>query len=352
MMDLALLDKLVQLYGPSGHEDDVLDFCETYTKQYIPNSAVSRDRFGNVIIRIHPQNSDATILVAHADQIGVVIKYVDPDDGFARFAQIGGWDPAVLLGQRVMIHSEHLDKKIYGVLTRRATHLLTDEEQESVDLNEVWIDFGVFSEGDVELVRPGDAGIIVPHPLIELTGDAISSQALDDRVGVFVALRVALEFADQVTSRGLIVIINRNEESGRFEAAKAAVESVTDAGSIDMSVIAIDVTIATDQPEIVKEKHGDIKLGSGPAIAFGGLLDRGMTRNLVDMSETLGIEYQRDVVTTGTGTDLDGVLMIPRGVRGACVSIPCRYLHTPVEMVSSVDVSNTIDLLLGFCLDD
>lgn len=351
-MNIPLLNTLVNLYGPSGHEHDVLDFCVGYVKDHFHNSMVTRDRFDNLIIHIHPQISDAVVLMAHADQIGVVITFVDAD-GFARFRPVGGWDPAVFVGQRVMIYSEETKTNVYGVITRRGIHLMDDDDDMSINVDDIWIDLGIFTEDTPNtLVDVGDAGIIMPPQLLALPGGAFTAQAFDDRIGIYVALCVAEEISALAPTRGLIVIINRNEESGNFEAAKAAADVVTHGGERDYPVIAIDVTAATDQPDISKEKHGDIVLGAGPAIAVGGLLNRKMINELKRVASTLEIGVQRTVVTAGTGTDLDGVFTVVRGVRGAVLSIPCRYLHTPVEMVSEVDVNNAIDLLLGFCLND
>ena len=334
------LNELMQIVAPSGYEEPLLQFCETHAKRR--GFFTKRDRVGNLLISNTASPRDKSIaLYAHADQIGFVINYID-DGGFLYFKPIGGWDPAVFLGQRVVIVNDK-NKHIPGVINRAATHLLTLEEQsDEIKVEDLWIDIGADDKDRAEwLVSVGNVGCIKPQLIEDLYGPTMTGPCFDDRIGVAIIMNV-LENIKNVDNLRVSVIINKAEEIGNFEAAAVAAAEFQ-----SQIAIAVDVTPATDQPGISKEKHGDIKLGLGPSIGTGGLTDRTVSFALKRVAKDFDIPCQTEVITGSSGTDMDGVFR--SGTPCGVIYIPCRYLHTPTEVVNKNDVDNAVLILTEYC---
>lgn len=355
-MNLDLLNDLVTISSPSGFEDDVLDYCESYVNDKIKSDTnvlvrTNRDTFGNLIVSIRTRSPNAfdtprkILISSHADQIGFMVSYIN-DDGFVFFKLIGGWDVAVLLGQRVKIKSSVSNAFIHGVISRRATHLMTWEEQkQEIQTQDMWIDFGFTSKEDAEkYISIGDYGIIDPKPIQQMCNDIISGQALDNRISIYTVLSIVNEL-NQIPNlvNEFYIVINKTEEIGDFTGATNASNYIKP----DCAIV-IDTTPATDQPGIESEKHGHILLRAGPSIGIGANSNFKMSREIITHAKALNIPFQIEPIPNTSGTDMDGVAASHVGVPSIIVSIPCRYLHTPVETVSMIDVDNTIKLIHSY----
>jgi endoglucanase len=332
----ALLDELLRTGAPSGYEGPA---AEVWRKA-ASFAEVSSDGLGSSIARVG-EASPLVAIVGHIDEIGLIITHID-EKGFLWFAPIGGWDPQILVGQRVEVRGR--DGIVPGVAGRKPIHLLEAEQRKKVvELKNMHIDIGA-ADGDeaAELVRVGDPVVIAAEPMA-VAGERLVSRSMDNRLGAYVALesaRRAHEAGEMVGSFAAVAAVQ--EEIGLFGARTAAFQLRPDIA------IAVDVTHATDAPGVDEKELGSSPLGSGPVIGRGSTLSPKVFELLAETAEAEGIEYSVSASGRGTSTDAD-VLQISRaGIPTGVVSIPLRYMHSPVEMVDLKDVEATIELLKAF----
>jgi endoglucanase len=332
-----LLDELLRAGAPSGYEAP----AAAVWRQAASFAELSTDGLGSSIARV----GDAAPLLAvvgHIDEIGLLITHID-EKGFLWFAPIGGWDPQILVGQRVEIRTR--DGLVPGVAGRKPIHLLEpDQRKKAVELKGMHIDIGAADGEEAQsLVRVGDPVVIdaEPQPLV---GERLVSRAMDNRLGAYVALE-SLRRCHEGEGPGegsFAAIAAVQEEIGLFGARTAAFEVRPDLA------IAVDVTHATDAPGVDEKELGSSPLGSGPVIGRGSTLSPKLFELLVETAEAEGIEHSISASGRGTSTDAD-VLQISRaGIPTGVVSIPLRYMHSPVEMVDLRDVEATVELLAAF----
>jgi putative aminopeptidase FrvX len=332
----ALLDDLLRAGAPSGYEGpaarvwrDAAAFAE-----------LSVDGIGSSIARIG-EAAPLLAVVGHIDEIGLVVTHID-EKGFLWFQPIGGWDPQILVGQRVEVRGK--DGPVPGVVGRKPIHLLDpDQRKKVVELKGLHIDVGAGDRDEAAaLIRVGDPVVIAAEPL-PLAGERLVSRAMDNRLGAYVALeslRRANEGGELQGSFAAVAAVQ--EEIGLFGARTAAFEVRPDIA------VAVDVTHATDAPGVDEKELGASPLGSGPAIGRGSTLSPKVFELLVETAEAEGIDHSISASGRGTSTDAD-VLQISRaGIPTGLVSIPLRYMHSPVEMVDLRDVEATVALLAAF----
>jgi putative aminopeptidase FrvX len=334
-----LLSSLLSAPGPSGHETDPArvwrDGCSTFAE-------VSADQVGSSIARVPgTDGGPRLIVVGHIDEIGLHVSHID-DEGYLRFGQVGGWDPLVLVGQRVRVLTR--SGAVNGVIGRRPIHLLKDEDRKKVpELKDLHIDLGVEdAERARELVRIGDVAVIAADPL-EFPNGRLVSRALDNRVGCYVAAQAARLVAQAGGAPGDVLALAVTQEETTFAGAR------TSAFALEPEVaIAVDLTFATDQPGVELgpiTKHG---LGSGPVIGRGTTLHPRVFELLHDVAEREGMPFTVESLGRGTGTDADAIHLSRAGVPTGLVSVPCRYMHSPVEMVELEDIEAAARLIAAF----
>jgi putative aminopeptidase FrvX len=332
----ALLDKLLRCAAPSGHEGPAADVW----RDEASFASLSTDGLGSSIARIG-EGEPLLAVVGHIDEIGLVVTHLD-EKGFLWFSPIGGWDPQILVGQRVAVRGR--DGVVPGVVGRTPIHLLEpDQRKKVVELKGLHIDIGAADRDEAAtLVRVGDPVTVAAEPA-GLAGDRLVSRAMDNRLGAYVALeslRRAHEAGGMAGSFAAVAAVQ--EEIGLFGARTAAFEVRPDLA------VAVDVTHATDAPGVDEKEVGIHPLGSGPAIGRGSTLSPKVFELLVETAEAEGIEHSISASGRGTSTDAD-VLQISRsGIPTGLVSIPLRYMHSPVEMVDLRDVEATVELLAAF----
>jgi putative aminopeptidase FrvX len=277
------------------------------------------------------------VVMGHIDEIGLIVTHID-DEGFLWFRGVGGWDAQILVGQRVVLGTRA--GELAGVIGKKPIHLLRDEERKKVaEVRDLHIDIGARDgEQARTLVRVGDVAVIAGEP-VELPNGRIASRALDNRLGSFVALEAARLLAQGAGS----------EDGGGAEwelvAVAAAQEETTFGGSRTSAfslepdaAIVVDVTHATDAPGIEVKESGKHPLGSGPVLSRGSTLHPRLFELLHDTAEREGIPFTVEAIGRNTGTDADAVHLSRGGVPTALVSIPLRYMHSPVELVQLTDV--------------
>lgn len=335
-----LLMALLRAPGPSGHEIDPArvwrEYCATFAEE------VGGDRVGSSFARVPGTAGGLTVaVVGHIDEIGLHISHID-DDGYLRFGQVGGWDAGVLIGQRVRIRTRAGD--VPGVIGRKPIHLLRDDDRKKVpELKELHIDIGAKDADEAgQLVRIGDVAVIDAEP-VEFRHERIVSRSLDNRVGCYVAAEAARLVAEAGGAAGDVLALAVTQEETTFAGARTSAY----AHEPDVAVV-VDLTFATDQPGVELGPITKHPLESGPVIARGTSLHPLVFEQLYETAEAEGIPFTLESLGKGTGTDADAIHLSRAGVPTGLVSIPCRYMHSPVEMVSVADVEAAARLLAAF----
>jgi putative aminopeptidase FrvX len=334
------LRKLLTAPGPSGYEQAPAAVFRDAARAF---AEVTYDSVGSTVARV-PGTGDgrSMAVVGHIDEIGLIVHHID-DDGFLWFTGVGGWDPVILVGQRVEVATR--DGVVAGVVGKKPIHLLkTDEDRKKApELKALHVDIGA-RDGDEARgrVRIGDVAVIAGEPL-EYPNGRIVSRSLDNRLGCFVALETARLVAEAGGAPGDVFGVAVAQEEITFAGARTTAYSL----SPDVA-IAVDVTFATDAPGTDEKELGRHKFGSGPVLTRGSTLDPAVFELLHETAEAEGIPFTVSATARSTGTDADAIHASRAGVPTGVVSIPLRYMHSPVEMVQFDDVENTARLLAAF----
>ncbi len=332
------LKRILETPSPSGYEQPIQQVVRQYVSDFADE--VRTDLHGNVIAAKNPKSNLRVMLAGHCDQIGLLVQYID-DQGYLWIQPIGGWDPQMLVGQHMTVWTQ--TGPLPGVISRKPIHLLSDEERKQVvKLKDLWVDIGVKDKAEAaQLVRIGDP-VTFHLAYREMRNGFAFSPGMDNKVGLWVAVE-ALRRADRSRLQcGFYAVSTVQEEVG-LRGAK------TSAYSIDPQVgIAIDVTHATDCPTIDKKQEGEVNLGKGPVIYRGPNMSPPLVEHLIETAAREEIAYQLGAVSRPTGTDANSIQINRAGVATALLSIPNRYMHSPVEMVALDDLDRAADLLARF----
>ena len=329
-------EELVTAPSPSGFEQPAQEVYRNFISDYADE--FKTDVHGNVIALKKGTGKLRFMIVGHADEIGLMVKYID-DNGYIFFTVIGGIDVSILPALKVKIY--HGNKVFPGIIGKKPIHLLkTDEREKASKLEDLWIDFGAKDKKDAEKkVSIGDQ--ITFDPGVEmLNKDFVTTKATDNKAGVFVAGALLKELANEKVTPNIYAVSSVQEEIG-LRGAK------TSAFGIDPHIgIAIDVTHATDYPKMDKNMLGDIKLNKGPVISVGANINPKVFELLKEAAKKAKIEYQIEAAPRATGTEADVIQTTRSGVATGVISIPNRYMHTPIEVVSFKDLENAVKLLV------
>ncbi|HOU41799.1 MAG TPA: M20/M25/M40 family metallo-hydrolase [Promineifilum sp.] len=321
-----LLRSLVEAYGPSGFEDAVRDLIRPLVEPHA--DAVSVDAMGNLLVHKGPAAEGAlkVMIAAHIDEIGVMVTHITAK-GFLRFTNIGGVMAHTLLGNRVRFADGTIG--VIGV-----DH--SDDRTVVQPLSKHFIDVGATSREDCP-VRVGDAAHF--DRAFVTRGNYLTAKSMDDRIGCYVAIE-ALRRLPAGAPHDVTFVFCVQEEVGTRGAEAAANRILPDVG------IALDVTRTGDVPEA---KAMSVSLGDGPAIKVrdsGMIAHAGLVRLMRRRAEEAGIRYQMEVLEGGS-TDARAMQIAGPGCAAGCISIPCRYVHSPSETVDSRDVEGSIQLLVA-----
>jgi putative aminopeptidase FrvX len=331
-----LLDKLLRAGAPSGYEGPAAEIW----REAAAFASLSSDGLGSSIARVG-EEGPLLAVVGHIDEIGLVVSHID-EKGFLYFNPIGGWDPQILVGQRVEVRGR--DGLVPGVVGRKPIHLLEPEQRKKVvELKGLHIDIGAADRDEAaELVRVGDPAVIAAEP-VRLAADRLISRSMDNRLGAYVALESLRRCHERDSLQASFAAVAAvQEEIGLFGARTSAFEVRPDLA------IAVDVTHATDAPGVEEKEVGSHPLGSGPVIGRGSTLSPKMFELLVEAAEAEGIEHTVGASGRGTSTDADVIQISRSGIPTGLVSIPLRYMHSPVELVDLGDLEATVELVAAF----
>jgi putative aminopeptidase FrvX len=338
----ALLQSLLTAPGPPGHEEAPAALWRAAAEEFADE--VTLDAMGNSVARVNGGGDHPLLaVVGHVDEIALVVSHIS-DKGFLHVVGSGGWDPQVLVAQRVEVLTR--TGPVRGVIGRKPIHVLEGEERKkAVELKGLHVDIGA-RDGDEArtLVREGDPIVITAEP-VELRGDRIISRSLDNRLGIFVALEVARRVSEAGGGAGPVAAVAAVQEEIGAHGARAMAYGLQP----DLA-IAVDVTHATDAPGVDAGELGEHGLGSGPVITRGAVVSRPLNDLIDAAAESVGIECTTEAAGSSTRTDADSIHLSRTGVATAVVSIPLRYMHSPVELVELADVEATIAVIAAMAL--
>lgn len=334
------LRRILETPSPTGYEQPVQQVVREWAGQYAHE--VRTDVHGNVIACLNPQGGPRVMLAGHCDQIGLLVQHVD-DNGFLFVNQLGGHDLTVLIGQNVIVWSK--EGPIPGVMARKPIHLMRDDEDKKPPkMTDLWVDIGVQNREEAQkLVDVGDP-ITWTLGLREVRNGLVVSPGFDDKAGVFVVMEAFRLLAGEKFAASVFSVSTVQEEVGLRGAT-------TSAFSIDPQVgIAVDVTFATDHPAVDKKMTGEVSLGKGPVIHRGPNINPVVYDRLVQAAQAKGLPMQLCGSARPGGTDAAAIQISRGGVAAGLVSVPNRYMHSPVEMVSLDDLQHGAELLAEFVL--
>ncbi|MGB9602938.1 MAG: M20/M25/M40 family metallo-hydrolase, partial [Limisphaerales bacterium] len=298
----------------------------------------------NCVAVLNKGGSPRLMIAGHADEIALIVNYID-EHGFIYVRKIGGVDPAITKAQRVTIHTKHGPVK--GVVGNVPPHLKKEEkDKKPPEISDLFIDIGTFSKKESEqLVSIGDP-ITLNDEFEILRGDIAVARAFDNRIGTFAVaetLRLLKETKTKLQAE-VCAVSNIMEEVGLFGARQIAYSLKPDVA------IVVDVTHATDYPAVNKQKFGDVKLGKGPTLTYGGCNHPQVVARLESVARSKKINIQREAMSNTSGTDTDVIFWTRGGIPSALVSLPNRYMHSPVEVISLKDLEQIPELLAAFAI--
>jgi endoglucanase len=333
--------EILETPSPSGYEQPVQDIVRRYVADFADE--VRTDLHGNVIACCNASAPLRVMYAGHADQIGLIVSHIN-ENGYIYTNTIGGWDPQQLIGQRMTIYTA--SGPVPAIIARKPIHLLDEEERKKVvKTKELWLDIGAKDHDEsAAVVAIGDP-VTLELGYQEMRNNLANSPGMDNKTGLW----VSVEALRRAAKRGglnvaLYAVATVQEEIGLRGA-------ITSAYGVNPQVgVAVDVTHATDCPTIDKTQEGDIKLGGGPVIYRGPNMNPRVVDRLRSAAETADIPVQWGASGRGTGTDANAIQLARGGVAAGLISIPNRYMHSAVELISLDDIDRAADLLAEFAV--
>lgn len=338
---LAFLKRLLDTPGPSGYEAAAARVWREEAAKFA--AEVHADVAGNSIAVVNPTGSPTILLDGHVDEIGVIVQYID-DEGFVHINGIGGWDPQVLVAQRIRFMGEK--GEVFGVIGKKPIHLIKPEDREKASkITDLWVDIGATSRAEAEArLAVGDPGVIDTHA-VEIPHNRLVSRSIDNRIGAFTVLEALRRYAERPGAARVVAVATTQEEIA-WHGGGALV--VTNRVQPQMAIV-VDVTFATDHPGIEKKELGDHRMGSGPVLSRGGIISPVVFRLLREAAQAEHVPFTVHAAARDTSTNADAIHIAHEGVATALVSIPNRYMHSPNEMISLDDVDHTAALIAEAC---
>ena len=332
------LENLLTTPSPTGFEKAGQRVWLDYVKLFADR--VTTDSYGSAAAHIDADPSAITIMIeAHCDEIGMIVQFVD-ESGFVYINRMGGSDPGIARARKAYIHSR--EGIVSGIIGNTAIHLQDRENNKLPKWSDLFVDIGASSrEEALQMINVGDP-ITLADQFDYLSDEYISGRALDNRIGGFIIAMASeiLKKKKQSLKVNVIALNAVQEEIGGFGARMMAYRFEPDAALVT------DVTHATDTPGINHKQHGLVKLGEGPVINHGGANHPLVLAQIEKAADKLQIKLQREASGSRTGTDTDSIFYQKKGIPSGLLSLPLRYMHSPVEMASLTDIETLIELLV------
>lgn len=336
----SLLEKFSTASGISGYEKDVREMLKKEIEPF--SDSVRIDPMGNLIAE-KKGGKPVIMIAAHMDEIGFVAKHID-DNGFIYFVTVGGFFDQTLLNQRVVVHGKKQD--LTGVIGSKPPHIMKEEERKKiVEIDEMFIDVGAKNKKDAEKM-----GVEIGSPITVdrnfkiLANNLVTGKAFDNRAGLVTLIEVMRRLSKKKIKPSICAVGTVQEEVGLKGARTSAFDIDPDLA------IAVDLTIAGDCPGIAK-KESEISIGKGAAITVleaggqGVIVPEKIVEWLKNTAKKNKIKYQLDV-SKGGMTDAAIINLTRKGIPTGVVSIPSRYIHSPVELIGLEDLESTIKLIV------
>jgi endoglucanase len=341
-LDDVLLQDLLTVASPPGHEAAVQRLWVQGARPVADK--VESDAYGNTwAVRKGSSGKlgPKVLLEAHADEIAISIRFIS-DDGFLHIGPLGGSDLEIMRGRRVLILGS--SGPVHGIIGNTATHLRKGEQEKHPKWPDLYIDIGSPNRAHALAtgVQIGSAAVLEEGPF-EIGEQLICGRGLDNRIGGYILLRVLSLLQAGDSCAATIYAANCVQEEIGGPGSKMAAYRI----SPDLAIV-LDVTHATDTPGIDQREHGRILLGGGPTVTHSPANHPEMVARLTAIAATHEIPLQHESASRSTGTDTDEIYPSRAGIPSALVSLPMRYMHSPVECVHWRDVEATTRLLVAF----
>ncbi|MYL38533.1 M20/M25/M40 family metallo-hydrolase [Halobacillus litoralis] len=335
-MEKERLDFLLELLNTPSPSSMEMEIQKRWIEEMRPYAdEIQTDHAGNAIAVLNPEADFKIMLAGHCDEIALVVNRID-DDGYVYVDKMGGVNPKAAVGMKVSIQG--YGGTITGVIGVNAQH--HGGLKGDFGLEELFIDCGAKSKEEVmKFVQIGDLAVYKRETEV-LMDRYIAGRGLDNRTGQFVVGEVLRRLSEKKLNVGVYAASTVNEETNMGGAYFAA------AGVEPTMAIACDVTFATDYPGVDKRKHGDVRLEKGPVLAKGAPINRKINQLLEKTASSLDMAVQYELTPRMTGTDADKMRLTGKGVPVSLVSLPLRYMHSPVETASIQDIEEEITLLV------
>ena len=333
---LRFLQQLLETPTPSGFETRGQALVSAYMQQYA--DTVSTDVHGNVIGVLNAKAPTRIMLAGHCDEIGLMVQYISPE-GYLTMSALGGVTVQLLQGERIIIQTAK--GPIPGVFGVKPIHLMTEEDRKKpvTNIHELWVDIGAKDRKDAEsMVALGDIATI-NSGWIELANGKVSCRAFDNRIGAFIVADVLRLLKGKKLNVAVHAVSTVQEEVGLRGARTAAY-------SVDPHMgIAVDVGFSSDYPGVDAKIIGEAKLGEGPILHPGPTYNPALLEILKSTAKKHKIRTQLQPEGRGTGTDAFAMQLSRGGVAAALISVPNRYMHSPVETIALSDAENVVKLI-------
>ena len=338
--ELSFLEELVHAPSPVGSEHAgqevwcraMAEICER----------VELDAYGSAAAYLNARDGAPLVMIeAHCDEIGLVVQHIT-EDGYVFVNRLGGSDSTIARARKVRIHSR--GGTVFGVTGHKAIHLQDQKNGGGKEpaWKEIFVDIGASNRQEaLERVQVGDP--VTYADQFERMGDRhVVGRALDNRLGGFILWNVIRRLREHRVELAVRVVAANSvqEEVGGFGARMLSYRCEPDLALVT------DVTHATDIPGLDPKEHGLIELGKGPSVQHGGASHPGVVRMLENAAGRADIALQHEATSVRTGTDTDSIFHQRKGIPSALVSIPLRYMHSPVEMAHLDDVRGVVDLMV------
>ncbi len=340
---LDLLQHLVATPTPTGFEYDGMRVLADYLKAAgVPGLAI--DVHGNLRACLNPSAPLRVMIEGHCDEIGFVVQYID-DDGFLYMAPLGGVTVPTLASERIVIQGK--DGPVAGVFGVRPPHLLSAKDREKLapqELKDIAVDIGATSKADALALVDLGSPAVIDAGWRPLANRRVACRGFDNRIGAFIVTEAMRRLAREKLAVALHMVASVQEEVGLVGGITTAYDVAPHIG------LCVDVTFATDSQKEDRKVAGDIRVGGGPVVGVGPTYHTRLNRLVLDAAARTGLGVQRQVRCRGTGTCAWAMRLSRSGAAVAQLSIPVRYIHSPVEVLSLDDAAQTIDLLCASIL--
>jgi endoglucanase len=333
------LRELVETPSPSGFEDENLANWRERVEDVAEE--LHTDAYGNTTATVNPGCEKSVVVTGHVDEIGLMVNHIT-DDGYVYLKKVGGIDVGVAQGQRVRIHGEEGD--VPGVVARKPVHLQEDEERDQIpDMEEIYVDVGADDKAEAR-----EAGVHVGATATyetgfeRLLGDTVAGRGLDNRIGAWIAAETLRSVDPDELDVTLHATATVQEELGLRGARMAGYSLEPDAALV------VDVTFATDVPDVAETQHGEVALGEGPTLKHGKENHPVVLDHLREVADERDIATQDEAIMTRGATDADAFYVARGGIPTVSVGVPNRNMHTTSELVDLNDLQDARDLFVGF----